>query len=657
MRLVLLALHCSNHPTNNFTKPSATPPSKRIKSSANPSGRVLEYITWGISGLKKVAIALLLPQEDKLSISLQANSSDMPLKSPDMSLPGRFPDEAVTSPSEPSSASKFTSSFFQPTKSSLNRFTIRSAHTTPNRTPSQNHVRQPAQRERNVWESMDIEMDRLSLHSRVKGGNYQAASRSSYRNPTGALRPTSSQGRPTNADHRARRKTTQGSTPRKTRGLPTLPTEEKKKAPRNHTDYDKHFGPVLLEQYRLRASQYPIKKLPRKPAHPGMEATWIWNEAQTLAIDQQIEEEQENLPTPRPTPGGRDLSDGHRRSQKLERHQREQEEKKQEEDLIDGLLNKFHFHLDDLTREFQKQKEEQKEEESKEQERKAKEEERRKQAQAKRPKIPFIHPPTKEQFAAVPSTQIMARSPSHEVIGGRNPISYGDLLKILPEPGFGGKSAWLNDNAVNGFFAALCEAARGKLVEQRKASGNPITDTVPRYHNFLSQWYPKMTSKKGYDDVKMWAKRAKLPGALLLKVYKLFIPLHLGNHWALLVINPQNRTLTVFDSMVSRPLMEEIWQIARDYLRNELGDAWIEDEWTDVDGQSAQQANGSDCGVFASFNGLGILYGDPTDLIPNRLDLIDARKMMAAILVNGGFKGEFDLEQYYSSLTVDVDGE
>jgi Ulp1 family protease len=321
----------------------------------------------------------------------------------------------------------------------------------------------------------------------------------------------------------------------------------------------------------------------------------------------------------------------------LERRKEELEEEESEEETLNEAFRNFNI-------EYKKW-----DQDRKEMERKDKEKEKKKLTKLKSTEKNFIREPSIEAFTKVPSLELMKASPGHEVIKGRNPISHDDLLKILLP------LAWLNDNAVNGFLTALCESAKAKLSKQRKLAGTPIDDIIPRFHSFNTLWFPKMTSKKGYDDVKMWAKRAKFPGATLLKLIKLFIPIHLGNHWVLLLINPQRKSITVYDSMSSQTMTRRILSTGRDYLRHELGDAWKEDEWTDIDGKSSQQANGSDCGVFTCFNALATFYGDPNELIPDELDLVDARKMMAAILVNGGFSGDFDLEEYYPGFTVEAD--
>ncbi|MBE7181732.1 MAG: hypothetical protein INR71_11105 [Terriglobus roseus] len=58
--------------------------------------------------------------------------------------------------------------------------------------------------------------------------------------------------------------------------------------------------------------------------------------------------------------------------------------------------------------------------------------------------------------------------------------------------------------------------------------------------------------------------------------------------------------------------------------------------------RSPQQVGGYDCGVFVCFNAFCVARGlDPADAF-GADDMPDARRQVAATLLNGGFRGDFD---------------
>ena len=75
----------------------------------------------------------------------------------------------------------------------------------------------------------------------------------------------------------------------------------------------------------------------------------------------------------------------------------------------------------------------------------------------------------------------------------------------------------------------------------------------------------------------------------------------------------------------------------------ELGDKYDAQKWKNsTRSRSSKQDNGSDCGVFTCFNGLAaakdMAYKEVT-----AKKMPAARQMLAGVLINGGFEGDFDL--------------
>jgi hypothetical protein len=269
---------------------------------------------------------------------------------------------------------------------------------------------------------------------------------------------------------------------------------------------------------------------------------------------------------------------------------------------------------------------------------------------------PFIKPLSAEARARIPSVNELQRNPQMVAANfGRNPVQWGDLLKVLPASSgatdrTGAPVDWLNDNAINAFFDALCTAARGKLNAKMERDGMPIRDNVPRFHALNTTWYKDITAN-GYEKVSRWAKRAKCGGQNLLSVERLFIPVHLGAHWVLAVVEPTVREVRVYDSLGNRASMDDVLRAVQVYLAGELAEHWRPAEWAFAYGNSGHQANMNDCGVYTCFNALASFYGDPAWLVGSR-DLADAREAMAALLMSGGFAGEFDLETYHDGFAL-----
>jgi Ulp1 family protease len=136
-------------------------------------------------------------------------------------------------------------------------------------------------------------------------------------------------------------------------------------------------------------------------------------------------------------------------------------------------------------------------------------------------------------------------------------------------------------------------------------------------------------------------KRAGVGGVNIFKCERLFLPINMGSHWTLLIINGTDKTIEYLDSLGGDGT--RFFKLARDLLQAELGDKYDAEKWKDSKrSRSSKQDNGSDCGVFTCFNGLAaakdLAYKEVT-----AKKMPAARKMMAGVLINGGFEGDFDL--------------
>ncbi|CAB1336705.1 unnamed protein product [Coregonus sp. 'balchen'] len=142
---------------------------------------------------------------------------------------------------------------------------------------------------------------------------------------------------------------------------------------------------------------------------------------------------------------------------------------------------------------------------------------------------------------------------------------------------------WLNDEVIN-FYMNL-------LVERGKDPG------LPTVHTFNTFFFPKLRSA-GYSAVRRWTKKMDI-----FSVDVILVPVHLGVHWCLSVVDLRKKSVTYFDSMGGKN--DEACRILLQYLQQESKDKKGKNldtsEWTlqsKKRNEIPQQMNGSDCGMF-----------------------------------------------------------
>ncbi|KAM4570797.1 sentrin-specific protease 1-like [Fundulus diaphanus] len=142
---------------------------------------------------------------------------------------------------------------------------------------------------------------------------------------------------------------------------------------------------------------------------------------------------------------------------------------------------------------------------------------------------------------------------------------------------------WLNDEVIN-FYMNL-------LVERSKQP------TLPSANTFNTFFYPKLRSS-GYSAVRRWTKKMDIFAKDIL-----LVPVHLGMHWCLSVVDFRKKSVTYFDSMggsndeACRILFDYLQQESRDKKGKELDTSgWS--QRSKKPGEIPQQMNGSDCGMF-----------------------------------------------------------
>ncbi|KOO28947.1 sentrin sumo-specific protease [Chrysochromulina tobinii] len=161
------------------------------------------------------------------------------------------------------------------------------------------------------------------------------------------------------------------------------------------------------------------------------------------------------------------------------------------------------------------------------------------------------------------------------------PISRLDMTTLRP-------GQWLNDEVINYYF---------KILEQREAS----KATGPSCHFHQTTFYPKLAEGLNgyqYSQVAEWTR-----GKDVFSKDLIIVPIHQPGHWTLAVINMKQKRFEYYDSLRGPPDM--VLTNLRRWLEDESLDkkkvpfdtsGWTEVVWKQ--GQTPQQRNGWDCGMF-----------------------------------------------------------
>lgn len=263
---------------------------------------------------------------------------------------------------------------------------------------------------------------------------------------------------------------------------------------------------------------------------------------------------------------------------------------------------------------------------------KEEEEERLKRGYRRIPKGKIIQPLDAKWEQSVQSA--MSTPSMQEVLAttsSGNNLTRRDFGTLKVVKGRDPSHGWLNDEIIS--------ACLQQVVEYGLQAANHKVGETPKFYAFNTFFYTNLR-EKGAQSVRRWATRAKIGKENLLKVERVFIPVHSGAHWTLLVVSPIAHTIEYFDSLggPARPYILN----AKAWLREELGKLFKEEEWTVPTGSvgaGPQQSNSSDCGVFTCTNAKMVVLGvDPMAYAGSDMEL--QRTRMAAELLNGGLKGD-----------------
>ncbi|KAM7209568.1 hypothetical protein V8F20_000306 [Naviculisporaceae sp. PSN 640] len=301
-------------------------------------------------------------------------------------------------------------------------------------------------------------------------------------------------------------------------------------------------------------------------------------------------------------------------------------------------------------REIQRKAEE--EEKRREEERRRAEEERRRQAEEQRraadarrrkeaaqyAQLTGLRPPARPMITPLDGewnqriTRASQAAPNAELtttLDG-NPLRRDDFsVRLLPP------TAWLNDNVIIGSILYIAQYINDTAGVNSKQN--------PKCAALTSFFWPRLQSH-GLNSCARLMRLAGIRKENFLDIDTILVPICQANHWTLGVVCPSRRTVSHIDSMRAGGSNPAISNRLMEWAKATLGDAFVEADWKQITYRAPLQTNGYDCGVFTITNAICLALGvDPNAAYTER-ELTLQRQRLAAILLNGGFKGDFTLE-------------
>lgn len=207
-----------------------------------------------------------------------------------------------------------------------------------------------------------------------------------------------------------------------------------------------------------------------------------------------------------------------------------------------------------------------------------------------------------------------------------------EFAKVVPP------TEWLNDEIVNGSLHWLDTAIN-------TAAGIKNVRLQTRKCASFSSYFFKMLRDRGAKSGVRTAKREGITKDNILQVDTLLFPICEASHWTLLVIRPSKKTVAHMDSLNPRG-NESFIKLGYEFLREIMGNDFVEKEWKTVKHKAPRQVNGWDCGVHTITNAMCLALGlHPIDSYLAS-DMPMQRLRLAGMLLNRGFNGDYDLSAF-----------
>ncbi|KAI1428429.1 hypothetical protein F5Y12DRAFT_711066 [Xylaria sp. FL1777] len=202
-----------------------------------------------------------------------------------------------------------------------------------------------------------------------------------------------------------------------------------------------------------------------------------------------------------------------------------------------------------------------------------------------------------------------------------------DFAKLVPP------TAWLNDDCVHSTLCCLAAYVNKKAGVKLKVDPPKCVAVSSLYWNAFCGDYKKLYPRP-------FSRKWNMTPANFFNIDTVLIPVNLNSHWTLIVIRPSRRTVSYMDSFHNRN--ETQLRHAYQWLKLFLGDKFVADEWDTQEFGAPRQTNAWDCGMFVITNAMCLALGlSPMCYDEDKMPI--QRRRIAAMLLNGGFHGEFDL--------------
>ncbi|KAI4593283.1 hypothetical protein KJ359_010011 [Pestalotiopsis sp. 9143b] len=208
-------------------------------------------------------------------------------------------------------------------------------------------------------------------------------------------------------------------------------------------------------------------------------------------------------------------------------------------------------------------------------------------------------------------------------------LGINDFKRMVPA------GVWLNDSCIQAAVQYTAEHIN-------KTAGVTLKKDTPKCVGLNSFFWPAIVSKTVPQKKRMLKRLWGLTPENFLDVESIIIPINANAHWTFLLIRPQRREIAYVDSFHSTG--EDRIEGGLEFVSIFLGPLYKAEEWSRVSFEVPLQTNGYDCGMFVITNSLLLALGlDPSGY--KQSDMEHQRRIIAAMILNGGWHGPFDLSK------------
>ncbi|KAK8036920.1 hypothetical protein PG991_001234 [Apiospora marii] len=205
-----------------------------------------------------------------------------------------------------------------------------------------------------------------------------------------------------------------------------------------------------------------------------------------------------------------------------------------------------------------------------------------------------------------------------------------DFTRMIPD------GQWLNDSCVQ---AALTELATAV----NESAGRVLKQHTPKCVALGTFFWTTLRDKGPENKERMMKRTWGMTPLNFLDIDTIIMPINESSHWTFILIRPKRREVAYIDSFGGNGTQKVVKALG--FIEVFLGPTrWEPKEWRVLkDLHVPSQHNSWDCGMFVITNSIYIALGlDPNTYSEAELPL--QRRRIAAVLLNGGFKGDFNLE-------------